>query len=84
MYIRQAIPAYRNLENRVKVSILALVTSFLLSSAAIAAPTAKDAELLVTTTADKINAIVDGASAYFDTDPDRYYQQIGTTLDPYR
>jgi phospholipid transport system substrate-binding protein len=47
-----------------------------------AAPTAKDAELLVTTTAEKINAIVEGASAYMDTDPDRYYQQIGATLNP--
>ena len=81
-YIRQAIPTYCKLENRVKVSILALVTSFVLSSASFAASTAKDAELLVTNTADKINIIVEGASAYFDTDPDRYYQQIGTTLDP--
>jgi phospholipid transport system substrate-binding protein len=80
---RQAIPAYRNLENRVKLSFLALATSFILSAAAMAAPTAKDAELLVTTTADKINVIVEGASTYFDTDPGRYYQQIGTTLDPH-
>ncbi len=75
-------PAYRKLENRVKVSILALVTSFLLSSAAIAASTAKDAELMVTNTADKINIIVNDASAYFDKDPDRYYRQIDTTLSP--
>ncbi len=60
--IRQAIPAYRNLENSVKGLLTRLVTGLLLSAAAMAAPTAKDAELLVTTTAEKINTIVDGAS----------------------
>ncbi len=64
------------------VSFLAMVTSFLVSAAVMAAPAANDAEQLVTSTAHKINVIVEGASAYIDTDPDRYYQQIGTTLDP--
>jgi len=67
----------------VKLSFLALTTSILFSTAALAAPTAKDAEQLISTTSDEINAIVKGASAYFDTDPDRYYQQIGATLDPH-
>jgi phospholipid transport system substrate-binding protein len=67
----------------VKLSFLALTTSILFSTAALAAPTAKEAELLISTTSDEINAIVEGASAYFDTDPDRYYQQIGSTLDPH-
>ena len=83
MYIRQAILACRNLENRVKLSFLALATSILLSTSAVAAPTAKEAEQLISTTSDAINAIVEGASTYFDTDPDRYYQQIGATLDPH-
>jgi len=67
----------------VKLSFLALTTSILFSTAALAAPTAKDAEQLISTTSDEINAIVEGASTYFDTDPDRYYQQIGATLDPH-
>lgn len=83
MYIRKAILAYHNLEHSVKLSFLALATSILWSAATVAAPTAKEAELLISTTADEINAIVEGASTYFDTDPDRYYQQIGATLDPH-
>ena len=65
-----------------KLSKIALATTLLLSSVTMAAPTAKDAEQLVTDTANKINTIVDGASAYMATDPDRYYQQISATLDP--
>ena len=65
-----------------KVSLPILLTGFLLSACAMAGPSAKDAEQLVTSTADKINAIVEDASAYFAKDPDRYYQQIGSTLDP--
>ena len=82
MNINQAIPTNRKLENTVKVSILALAATFLLATATMAAPTAKDAEQLVTDTSNKINAIVEGASVYMATDPDRYYQQIGATLDP--
>jgi len=66
----------------VKVSLPTLITGLLLSACAMAGPTAKDAEQLVTSTADKINTIVEGASTYMETDPDRYYQQIGATLDP--
>jgi phospholipid transport system substrate-binding protein len=71
------------LENYVKLSFLALATSILWSAAAVSAPTAKEAELLISTTSDAINAIVEGAPAYFDTDPGRYYQQIDTTLKPH-
>jgi phospholipid transport system substrate-binding protein len=66
----------------VKGLLTILVTGLLMPVVAMAAPTARDAELLVTTTAEKINIIVDGASSYYATDPDRYYQQIGLTLDP--
>lgn len=53
-----------------------------MSVIAMAAPTAKDAEQLITTKAEEINTIVAGASSYFATDPDRYYQEVGATLDP--
>jgi len=66
----------------VKGLLTVLVAGLLMSVTAIASPTAKDAEQLVTSTAEKINVIVNGASSYFETDPDRYYQQIGATLDP--
>jgi phospholipid transport system substrate-binding protein len=66
----------------VKVSLPTLITGLLLSACAMAGPSAKEAEQLVTSTAEKINIIVDGASGYYATDPDRYYQQIGATLDP--
>jgi phospholipid transport system substrate-binding protein len=82
MYNGQALLAYPNMEKSVKLSFLALAASILWSTTVVAAPTAKEAELLISTTSDEINAIVKGASAYFDTDPDRYYQLIATTLDP--
>ena len=53
-----------------------------MSVIAMAAPTAKDAEQLITTKAEEINLIVEGASSYFATDPDRYYQAVGAALDP--
>jgi phospholipid transport system substrate-binding protein len=66
----------------VKGSLAILVAGLLMSVTAMAVPTAEDAEQLVTSTAEQINAIVAGASSYIETDPDRYYQQIGATLDP--
>jgi phospholipid transport system substrate-binding protein len=47
-----------------------------------AIPAAKDAEALITTSADKINAVVEGASAYYDTDRARYHTEIAAILDP--
>ncbi|HEY6131931.1 MAG TPA: ABC transporter substrate-binding protein [Halioglobus sp.] len=65
-----------------KVSMPILIAGLLLSFVAMAAPTAKDAEQFITNNAEKINAIVKDAPSYIETDPKRYYQQIGTTLDP--
>lgn len=65
-----------------KISFIAFVTGLLVSGVATAAPTAKDAEELITISANQINAIVQDAPAYIDTDPERYYQQIAKILDP--
>jgi phospholipid transport system substrate-binding protein len=66
----------------VKGRLPTFIAGLLLAACALAAPSAKEAEQLVTTTAEKINAIVAGASSYMETDPNRYYQQIGAALDP--
>ncbi len=65
-----------------KGTLPTLITGLLLSACAMAGPSAKDAEQLVTTKAEEINTIVAGASSYFETDPARYYQQVAATLDP--
>lgn len=65
-----------------KTSLIALVTGLLVSVIAVADPTAREAEELITKSANEINAIVRDAPAYIDTDPDRYYQQIAAVLDP--
>ncbi|MEZ5571739.1 MAG: ABC transporter substrate-binding protein [Halioglobus sp.] len=65
-----------------KASFIAVVAGLLFSSIAAAGPTAQDAELLITNSANQINAIVKDAPAYIDTDPDRYYEQIAEALDP--
>lgn len=65
-----------------KALLYALFAGLLMPGLAVAAPTAKDAELLITTNADKINAIVADAPAYIETDPQKYYKQIGAILDP--
>ncbi len=70
------------MKHTVTHSVLALLAGLLLSTAAVAAPTAKDAEALITTSAEKINAIVEGASAYYDTDRERYHREIASVLDP--
>jgi len=66
----------------VKKPLLALIAGLLVSAAALAAPAAKDAEKLITTSADSINAIVEGATAYYDTDRERYHKEIAAILDP--
>jgi phospholipid transport system substrate-binding protein len=70
------------MEHTVKNALLALAAGLLMSAAALAAPTAKDAEELITNSANEINVIVEGASAYYDTDRERYHKEIAAVLDP--
>lgn len=65
-----------------KKSLFALVASLLVSTAALAAPSAKEAEDLITTNATKISAIADSATAYYDSDRARYHKEIAAVLDP--
>lgn len=65
-----------------KRSLLALVAGLLVSAAATAAPNAKEAEDVITNSANAINLIVEGASAYYDTDRERYHKEIAAVLDP--
>lgn len=67
---------------QVKTSLFALVAGMLVSSLALAAPTAKDAEQLIVDSSNQINAIVKEATPYIESDPERYYAQIATVLDP--
>lgn len=64
-----------------KSTLLALAALFFASAAA-AAPTAKDAEQLITNSANQINVIVEAATAYYDTDRERYHKEIASVLDP--
>lgn len=70
------------MEQTVKNSILALIAGLLVSATTLAAPTAKDAEALITNSANEINVIVEGATAYYDTDRERYHKEIAAILDP--
>jgi len=66
----------------VRTLLLGLATGLLLSFNAAAAPTATEAEQLITDSANQINAVVKDAAAYIETDPARYQQQIAAILDP--
>jgi phospholipid transport system substrate-binding protein len=68
--------------NNVKTSLIAMLAGLLVSGIAMAAPTAKDAETLIVDSSNQINAIVKDASGYIESDPERYYAQIATVLDP--
>jgi len=72
----------RLLEYTVKTLFLGLAAGLLISFNTLAAPSAGDAEQLITRSANQINEVVKSAPEYFDTDPERYYQQIATILDP--
>lgn len=65
-----------------KNSLLGLAAGLLVSATTVAAPTARDAEALITNSANEINVIVEGATAYYDTDRERYHKEIAAILDP--
>lgn len=65
---------------KIVASVLLLFVNQLASTAY--ASTSNAAEQLVESTSQKIMALVEQAPAYIDKDPDRYYRQIETTLDP--
>lgn len=64
-----------------KLKLPALFLLSLLSTVALAAP-APEAEKIITDSADRINEVVKGASAYIETDPKRYQQEIAAIMDP--